>query len=103
MKCQCSQTSWHLLQARTLRRVSSAFESLKSKKSTTPTRVSGAVVEVEAAAGRPARANGRAGGARGTRRSAVSCIPIPAIFSRFSQLIITVAKELHAAVLQAPT
>ena len=83
MTCHCSLTSWHLLQARTLRRVSSAFESLKVKKRSNELRVNGEVVEVEAGAGRPARSTGRGDGAR-RRRSAVSCNPFPAIFSEFS-------------------
>lgn len=92
----------HLLQARTMRRVSSAFESLKIKKTTMPTRVNGTVVEVEAAAGRPAQATGRGDGAKGRRRSAVGNF-IPANFSKFSRLNVTLAKQMHASVLQAPT
>ena len=93
----------HLLQARTLRRVSSAFESLKIKKTTMPTWVNGTVVEVEAAAGRPAQATGRGDGAKGRRRSAVGNNLIPANFSKFSRLNVTLAKRMHASVLQAPT
>ena len=60
------------------------------KKISTTTKANGAVVEMEVAAGRPARATGRGGGARGRRRSAVGCNPITAIFSEFSQLNVAV-------------